>query len=107
MRSSVLNSPVISKPDNTLALPASVAPVPVHGHWPALRATRLLDQVCERMRYLHYSLRTEKASAVASGRAFAYPGHEFFKLVHLRLLKPTGCFGRSGAAVSMPSSPRP
>jgi integron integrase len=28
---------------------------------PALRATRLLDQVRERVRYLHYSLRTEEA----------------------------------------------
>ena len=28
---------------------------------PALQSTRLLDQVRERARYLHYSLRTEKA----------------------------------------------
>lgn len=28
---------------------------------PALRSIRLLDQVCERIRYLHYSLQTEKA----------------------------------------------
>ena len=28
---------------------------------PALRSTRLLDQVRERIRYLHYSLQTEKA----------------------------------------------
>ena len=27
---------------------------------PALRATRLLDQVRERIRYKHYSLRTEQ-----------------------------------------------
>lgn len=27
---------------------------------PVLRSTRLLDQVCERVRYLHYSLSTEK-----------------------------------------------
>ena len=29
--------------------------------FPALRATRLLDQVRERIRYKHYSLRTEQA----------------------------------------------
>lgn len=28
---------------------------------PALRATRLLDQLRERLRYLHYSFRTEQA----------------------------------------------
>ena len=28
---------------------------------PALRSTRLLDQLRERNRYLHYSLNTEKA----------------------------------------------
>ena len=28
---------------------------------PVLRSTRLLDQVRERVRYLHYSLSTEKA----------------------------------------------
>ena len=28
---------------------------------PALRSTRLLDQLRERIRYLHYSLQTEKA----------------------------------------------
>ena len=28
---------------------------------PAMRATRLLDQVRERVRYLHYSVSTEKA----------------------------------------------
>ena len=28
---------------------------------PPLQSVRLLDQVCERIRYLHYSLKTEKA----------------------------------------------
>jgi hypothetical protein len=28
---------------------------------PSLQSTRLLDQVRERVRYLHYSLKTEKA----------------------------------------------
>ena len=28
---------------------------------PLLRSTRLLDQVSERIRYMHYSLKTEKA----------------------------------------------
>jgi hypothetical protein len=28
---------------------------------PALQSTRLLDQLRERIRYLHYSLQTEKA----------------------------------------------
>ncbi len=32
---------------------------------PVLRSTRLLDQVRERVRYLHYSLSTEKAVAQA------------------------------------------
>lgn len=30
-------------------------------HPPVLRATRLLDQVHERIRYKHYSLRTDQA----------------------------------------------
>ena len=30
-------------------------------HLPALRSVRLLDEVCERIRYLHYSIRTEEA----------------------------------------------
>ena len=30
-------------------------------HLPALRSVRLLDHVCERIRYLHYSIRTEEA----------------------------------------------
>ena len=39
---------------------ASRAPFPPGASQPALRATRLLDQVRERARYLHYSLRTEQ-----------------------------------------------
>jgi hypothetical protein len=34
---------------------------------PALQSTRLLDQVRERIRYLHYSLQTEKAFLLAAG----------------------------------------
>jgi integron integrase len=46
---------------SSAALPARHAPRKVLGPMPPLGATRLLDQVRERARYLHYSLRTEQA----------------------------------------------
>lgn len=46
------------------AVPAARhAPPARSGPLPALRAVRLLDQLRERIRYLHYSLRTEEAYA--------------------------------------------
>lgn len=45
---------------NAIALRSLMRPQPVQD-LPPLRATRLLDQVRERIRYLHYSRRTEKA----------------------------------------------
>lgn len=44
-----------------MAHPAAMRPLPGRPPHPPLRATRLLDQVRERIRYLHYSLRTEEA----------------------------------------------
>jgi site-specific recombinase XerD len=41
---------------NSIKSPAKTSPQ----HHPPLRATRLLDQVRERLRYMHYSLRTEQ-----------------------------------------------
>jgi integron integrase len=63
MRSSVLNGPTRTESVDALAPPTSTSTsaLPLQGNWPALRATRLLDQVRERVRYLHYSLRTEQA----------------------------------------------
>lgn len=58
MRSSVLNKS--ENASSGLALGLTSASTSASG-WPALRATRLLDQVRERVRYLHYSLRTEQA----------------------------------------------
>ena len=41
---------------NSIKSPAKTSPQ----HHPPQRATRLLDQVRERLRYMHYSLRTEQ-----------------------------------------------
>ena len=41
---------------NSIKSPAKTSPL----HHPPLRAARLLDQVRERLRYMHYSLRTEQ-----------------------------------------------
>lgn len=49
--------PGSSPPRQTLRPPASTA-------LPPLQATRLLDQLRERVRYLHYSPRTEQAYVV-------------------------------------------
>ncbi len=46
---------------SSTAFPARAAPRKVLGPMPPLGAPRLLDQVRERARYLHYSLRTEQA----------------------------------------------
>ena len=46
---------------------------------PPLQATRLLDQLRERLRYLHYSLRTEQAYVYWT-RAFVH----FHRLRHPR-----------------------
>jgi integron integrase len=50
----------MSTPDPCIALRGSLRPV-VRSELPPLQTARVLDQLRERVRYLHYSLRTEEA----------------------------------------------
>ena len=53
----------------------------VKKHRPPLRSARILDQLRERIRYLHYSLRTEEAY-VYRARAFIRV-HDFRQLAEM------------------------
>ena len=64
---------------------------------PVLRATRLLDQVRERIRYKHYSLSTEQA-CVQWGRMFVSPLHSARS--HLPMFPRLLCFVLNDAAPS-------
>ena len=54
----------------------------VKKHMPPLRSARILDQLCERIRYLHYSLRTEEV--------YVYRAKAFIRVHDFRHLAEMG-----------------